>query len=144
MHNPAYLMLSRHSIYYFRWPIPQAIRAQSAPRHIALFLGTRKPDKALRLSRVLEHHASRLIERYGAYLMNNDEMRDAVKRYLQTVLDKRKQDIRENGPLSPDEIQRFERLVADNADHLWQRCKRRDTDLQESLLSLSENGLSIK
>ena len=118
MHNPAYLMLSRHSIYYFRWPLPQALRTPTAPRHIALSLGTRKPDEALRLSRVLEYHASRLIERYGAYLMNNDEMRDTVKRYLQTVLDKRKQAIRESGPLSPDEIQRFESLIADNDDRL--------------------------
>lgn len=68
MHNPAYLMLSRHSVYYFRWPIPLTLRPQTSATHVVLSLGTRKPAEALHLSRLLEYHASQLIKQYGPSL----------------------------------------------------------------------------
>jgi hypothetical protein len=50
MHNPAYLMLSRHKIYYFRWPVPKPMRGDNRSRHVVLSLGTREPQEALLLS----------------------------------------------------------------------------------------------
>lgn len=113
MFNPAYLMLSRHNVYYFRWPLPKAFSPRSQRTHLKLSLGTRKPDEALRLSKVLEYHASLLIGQYGPRLMNHEEIKNAIKQYLQAVLDKSKQDILDNGPFSPVRIQQLESAITE-------------------------------
>ena len=53
MYNPAYLALSRHNIYYFRFPIPKYLHPQGKSRYIRLSLGTRCPREALLLARTL-------------------------------------------------------------------------------------------
>lgn len=116
MHNPAYLMLSRHNIYYFRWPIPKPMRDDNRSRHIVLSLGTREPQEALRLARVLEYHASLIMEECKLVLMNNSEIKAALHDYLQQTLAGRKQRILEEGPLPKEKVERLKELVKEDAD----------------------------
>jgi hypothetical protein len=37
MFNPAYLILSRRNIYYFRWPLPKAFSRPNQRIHLKLF-----------------------------------------------------------------------------------------------------------
>lgn len=55
MFNPSYLIQSRHSIFYFRYPV--------GSQRVSVSLRTRCPKEALRLSKVLEYHGNALIER---------------------------------------------------------------------------------
>lgn len=57
MKNPSYLLLSRHNIYYFRWPLPRFLWAQGKTRFVKVSLQTHDPKEALRLANVLEYHA---------------------------------------------------------------------------------------
>lgn len=115
MHNPAYLMLSRHNIYYFRWPFPATANTAGKPQHLKMSLRTREPREALHLARVLEYHASLIFRKYGPGIMNNEAIKAATKEYLQGVLEKRKQDIRKNGPFDAGRIKDYERAIDDAA-----------------------------
>lgn len=115
MHNPAYLMLSRHRVYYFRWPIPRHLCPNQPLQHVRLSLGTRQPREALHLARVLEYHAALLISRYGPDLMNHSEIKAIVHEYCQRVLEERKRQIMVNGPLTPEMVAFYKRSIEDAA-----------------------------
>jgi len=57
MRNPSYLIKSRHSIYYFRYPLPKALQQRDAANRISISLNTRCPKQALQLAKALEYHA---------------------------------------------------------------------------------------
>src|SRR5690606_4422115 len=88
----------RHHIYYFRWPLPKGL-SPIKPDYIRVSLRTREPQEALRLSRLLEYHASYICDHYGRNLMNNKEAREIVQRYCQQILAERKRQIEEAGGL---------------------------------------------
>lgn len=62
MRNPSYLLLSRHNIYYFRWPLPRQIQATGKTIHVKLSLDTRDPKEAIRLSTMLQDHGYNLLK----------------------------------------------------------------------------------
>lgn len=94
MQNPTYLMLSRHNIYYFRYPLPreQGIK----PDYIRMSLGTREPKKALLLAKALYYYVSSMTEKYKMLLMKNNEAKTIVTEYCKKILDKRKHEIEED------------------------------------------------
>lgn len=53
MHNPHYLTISRHHVFYFRFPIPEHLHPQRKRTDIKLSLKTRNPRKALQIARIL-------------------------------------------------------------------------------------------
>lgn len=105
MRYSAYLALSRHSIYYFRWPVPKKLHPQGKSGYIKVSLSTRNPKEALRLSTFLEYGAQRLIHTKDFSSMNYGEITEIIRSYFVNLLDKRKEAIYQNGPLNGDATQ---------------------------------------
>lgn len=61
MAAPAYLVRSRHGVFYLRWPLPPALHPRGKPSDVKLSLRTRDRREALRLSRLLRYIADKLI-----------------------------------------------------------------------------------
>jgi integrase len=126
--NPSYLMLSRHNVYYFRWPIPK-LHHDSKLEYVRLSLATRKPREALRRAKVLEYHAMRIIRAYGGSLMNNAEAKAIITEYFQTILQRRKDKITENGPLSDERRANVRRVLQQAED--WIELVQNGAELEE-------------
>lgn len=57
---PSYLRLSRHNVFYFRWPIPAALHPLGKTQHVETSLRTRNPRLALQMARYLAYHAENI------------------------------------------------------------------------------------
>jgi len=57
---PSYLRLSRHNVFYFRWPIPAVLHPQGKVQHVETSLRTRNPRLALQMARYLAYHAENI------------------------------------------------------------------------------------
>ncbi|MGI9414677.1 MAG: DUF6538 domain-containing protein, partial [Hyphomicrobiales bacterium] len=99
MQNPIYLSLSRHNVYYFRFPIPRWLHPRLRPSHVRISLKTREPNVALQMAKVLSHLAELLIARMSARHMRYDEIRTVLKQHFIEMLEKRKRVIAEQGRL---------------------------------------------
>ncbi|MCL5778332.1 hypothetical protein M1105_15220 [Limibaculum sp. FT325] len=97
---PAYLTLSRHGVYYIRWPIPEALHPYGKVSDIKVSLRTRDRREALSLARQLAALADILTSRAVASRMRYDEMRAVIQRHFKSLLDKRTDHIAANGRLS--------------------------------------------
>ncbi|WP_458792337.1 DUF6538 domain-containing protein [Yoonia sp. MH D7] len=53
MRNPTYLVLSRHGVFYFRWPLPASRHPENRRSEVRLSLRTRRPSVALMLARAM-------------------------------------------------------------------------------------------
>lgn len=60
MRIPAYLTLSRHNVFYFRWPITAALHPQGKKLTARISLRTRNPALALQMARYLAYHAENI------------------------------------------------------------------------------------
>lgn len=116
MLNPTYLTLSRHHIFYFRWPLPKAFRQQGKTSHIKVSLRTREPKEALRLANVLEYHVDSLMKQPSLALMTFAELKDLVDRHFQEILRREKAQIDQNGPLTARQIIYQKELIARDSD----------------------------
>lgn len=67
MHNSAYLSRSRHNVYYFRWPIPQAIHPCGKRTHIKVSLRTSDNYTALQVSQSLTYIGQHLTHKAVGY-----------------------------------------------------------------------------
>jgi len=105
MYNPAYLTLSRHNIYYFRFPIPPSLHPQGKARDVKLSLKTRDPQEALRLARSLFTFADTVIQNPIVNMMEYHEIRSVLIEHFNTLLAKRQQQIHKNGQLKIAELQ---------------------------------------
>ncbi len=101
MQNPAYLSLSRHHIYYFRYPMPVTYRITGRATHIQISLDTRCPKEALRLAGILEYHTMELFKFIQAMGMEYSEIVRLVKEHWAKVLLSKKEEIDRTGLLSP-------------------------------------------
>ncbi len=97
---PTYLTLSRHNVYYLRWPLPQSLHPQGKASDIKVSLRTRDQREALRLSRHLAYVAETLTSRSADSKMRYDEIRAVIKRHFKALLEKRREDINAHGRLS--------------------------------------------
>ncbi len=104
MKNPTYLSLSRHNIYYFRYPIPKVYRRKYAATHIKISLETREPKEALRLARYLEYYAHTMSQNQILDSMSYDEVVSILREKFSSSLEKIKTKIHEKGPHSPEQI----------------------------------------
>ena len=94
-------MLSRHNIYYFRWPMPRPVRERGKATHVKISLDTRDPKEALRLSTMLQDHAYNLLRQDWVLNMDFSEIKAMVEAHFAKVLEDRKRDIDKNGALLP-------------------------------------------
>ncbi len=116
MLNPTYLIRSRHQIFYFRWPLPDAFRQVGRTTHIKLSLRTREPKEALRLANILGYHANDLITQKGIAQMNYTEIKQLLEDYFRDLLKNSKKKMDEDGPYSPEGVEDVKRLIARNED----------------------------
>jgi hypothetical protein len=65
MRTSCHLEQSRHGIFYFRWPLPTHLQQRDKSKHVKVSLRTSDRKEALQLSRMLDYHASVLIEHEG-------------------------------------------------------------------------------
>lgn len=104
MHVPSYLYRSRHSVFYFRWPLPSVLHPQGLSRTIKLSLGTREPKAALEYARVLCYAATVVLDQADAQHMDYVEMRAALVAEFSALLAKRKAMIDRTGRLSREDV----------------------------------------
>ena len=108
----AYLSLSRHGIYYFRWPLPDTrpnphTEPNTARRTLRVSLRTRCPKEAGTLARrlaVCGDTITRHIEHSG---MNYRELRTKVQGHFKKILERAKTRRDELGPYTADEKERL-------------------------------------
>jgi len=120
MQIPAYLSLSRHHIYYFRWPIP-AILGISKPSHIRLSLGTRCPREALRLARIMEYTGIILSTSPHWITMDHADIVSVLRGHFAQALEAAKARLAKSGPLPvqnilniQSQLKFIEQAIADN------------------------------
>lgn len=112
MQNPTYLTCSRHSVYYFRYPLPKPFHVPGRAKDIKLSLHTKDSKKALHLSRGLAYVADILIEQGAIQGMNYAEIQAVLKKYFSWRLQMLRKGIETNGLLADNSIQAFK----DNRD----------------------------
>ena len=95
MYNPCYLILSRHHIYYFRYPI--------WGKRVSVSLRTSCKQEALYLAKILEYHTPEVINRMDMESMNHNDARELLKNYYSELLEKQKEQIRQKGVLRREE-----------------------------------------
>lgn len=101
MRNPTYLEISRHRVFYFRWPLIRPGAAGSGtPTSLKISLGTRADSEALSLARHLSYVGQALMKQWSESGMRYDEIRAALKKHFQDALARRKSEIAAEGRLS--------------------------------------------
>ena len=112
MFVPSYLAVSRHGIYYFRWPLRVAASLKHRSSSVKVSLLTRDPKEALRLSRALSDSAQQLVH-YGTERgMTFEEIRTLLTTHFSQMLAQRKLQIATNGRLTPVETSSLENGLA--------------------------------
>lgn len=107
MQNPTYLTCSRHSIYYFRYPLPKALHEPGKARDFKFSLQTKDSRKALHLSRLLVYLTDFLIKQGMAYGMKYSEIQSVLKRYFTWRLQMLRKGIEQRGPWSEESTNNF-------------------------------------
>lgn len=106
MKNPCYLCLSRHQIYYFRFPLPSCLRDQGGGECIKLSLQTRNPEVALHLSRKLFYLGQEALidDGLGLSRMKYSDIKKAIKAYFEIERDRAIDKMNRTGSLAPTHI----------------------------------------
>lgn len=97
MRNPAYLCLSRHGIYYIRFPIPRWLHPEGSKTCIRVSLRCREPRIALGLARQLCAGAARVCEEAAAEPMRYEEIRELLQTYFANALASHKEKVLSEG-----------------------------------------------
>ncbi len=111
MLNPSYLILSRHNVYYFRWPLPPIFHEEGRTRFIKLSLRTRDPKEALRLANMLAYHADVITKHECVGGMDYIEVKSLLEAYFADLLAEQKRLIDKDGPFNQRRIQRLRQNI---------------------------------
>ena len=90
---PSYLTISRHHIFYFRWPIPKALHPFGKSSEVKVSLKTRDQGAALQLSRLLSYLAYQLLNDASGGGMRYDEIKSLLKSHFTQLLIQHKEAI---------------------------------------------------
>lgn len=106
MKNPCHLCLSRHQIYYFRFPLPAYLHPEGIRSEIKLSLQTRSPEAALHLSRKLSYLGQEVLidDRLGLSGMKYSDIRKAIQGYFEVERDRTIAKIDRTGTLEAGQI----------------------------------------
>ncbi len=108
MRIPAHLVLSRHRIFYLRWPIPKGLHPLQKRSHLKLSLQTRDPQQALKAARALCYLGNLLLEQGSLASMTYAEIRAVLTKHFSDLLRQRKAAIASDGPLQALDVQALE------------------------------------
>ncbi len=86
MRNPTYLIRSRHHTFYFRYPLPDALRCSGRTPYVKLSLGTCEAKQARHLSSLLEYHATQAAHHPQMHTLPHGEAITMLRHYLIQVL----------------------------------------------------------
>jgi len=86
MQLPSYLTLSRHNIYYYRFPLPKHLHPSHKSTFIRLSLGTTNERDALYTSNRLTYHAEALLEKLQSQNMKYAEIKTKIKHGLTELI----------------------------------------------------------
>ena len=100
MFNPSYLTLSRHRVFYFRWPLPRELHPSGKIAALKVSLRTRDPKQAISLSRHLGYVAQVLVSRGAISGMDFDQIRALLTEHFRLRLVKAKTEIGKTGRLN--------------------------------------------
>lgn len=125
MFRPAYLSLSRHNIYYFRYPLPAALSEGNGRSFLKLSLHTRNPKEALQVGKQLEYHLNRILSDKRFYEMPYTKARQLLTTFFSQKLDERKRQIAQSGRLQDLDVIAYE----NSRDFAIQAIEDKDSDL---------------
>lgn len=125
MFVPSYLSLSRHNIYYFRYPLPTALSEANGRSFLKLSLRTRDPKEALQIGKQLEYHLIRILSDNRLYEMPNAKARQLLTAFFSQRLDERKKQIDQTGRLPNKDVIAYE----NGRDFAQQAIEDKDNDL---------------
>lgn len=107
MQNPTYLTCSRHSIYYFRYPLPKSLHEPGKARDFKFSLRTKDSRKALHLSRLLVYLADFLIKQGVMQGMKYVEIQAVLKKHFSMRLNTLRKRISDQGLLPESTVKNF-------------------------------------
>jgi hypothetical protein len=84
--NPSYLTISRHGIYYFRWPLPRELNPSGKIAALKFSLRTRDPKQAIGLARHLGYVAQVLVTHGASSGMDFDQIRALLTDHFRSRL----------------------------------------------------------
>jgi len=142
MQNPSYLILSRHRVYYFRWPLPKALRVTGRTAFIKLSLGTREPKEALLLANTLAYHADSFVKKERVHLMDYAEAKNLLENHFAEILSRRKTAIDKDGPLLPDRVASIQWTIDELFEDQERRTPLEDYEVEKIDLIVSKYGLN--
>ena len=134
MRNASYLSLSRHGIFYFRWPIPRSIHPNGKASHVRMSLDPRLPSAARRLSHILIVSGQGLLTRPTVLAMRYDDMRRHVEAHFRATLEKYKNRILAEGDPSGRNVEALTSSVSLVQDDLWDELVDQPDDHGNDLL----------
>ena len=76
---PSYLTLSRHNIYYYRFPIPKDLHPERKSSFVRLSLGTPNRREAMVIANMLTYHAETTLKALRHSNMNYGQIRETIK-----------------------------------------------------------------
>jgi hypothetical protein len=112
LHSPAYLCLSRHHIYYVRWPLPKKLHPFGIQSFVKVSLKTRDPAQALLICRSISYVAHLIVTQGLAHGMRYDEIRKLLNNYFVEAIRRSIDRIAENGRLTDEEIELYKQGAA--------------------------------
>lgn len=108
MRLATYLSVSRHGVFYFRWPLPANLHPQEKRLSVRVSLETRCPVTAQSLSRLLVLAGQSLQARATHRAMRYDEVRQHVQGYFRDMLTQFKAELAAEGPPGADRLAKIE------------------------------------
>tara|TARA_Y100000590_G_scaffold252746_1_gene283790 strand:+ start:587 stop:877 length:291 start_codon:yes stop_codon:yes gene_type:complete len=93
MKIPTYLTLSRHNVFYFRYPIPASLHPKAKQTDIRLSLETRCPQTALQMVRSIVYLAEGIMQNPVIKLMDYHEIRAILSEFFKNAREKTKERI---------------------------------------------------
>jgi hypothetical protein len=118
----AYLSQSRHGIFYFRWPLPPRPGRSKRRDTLRLSLSTRCPKRAGEMARHLSSYGLALTGNLEGKDMRHEEIREAIRAYHQTLLDKQIAWAREKGRPGETYVAHLNEHIeatAEQTEHYW-------------------------
>ncbi|MDK3075698.1 hypothetical protein QO034_21765 [Sedimentitalea sp. JM2-8] len=100
MHLASYPSISRHGIFYFRFPLPVDRHPALKRSHIKVSLGTRDPRIAKSLARLLTIAGQSIVTRPMVRAMRYDEIREHVRDHFGQLLVQFRERSASNGPVN--------------------------------------------
>jgi len=135
MRNASYLGLSRHGIFYFRWPIPKGFHPNGKASHVRLSLETRSPSAAQRMSHLLIATGQAAFTGPTVQAMRYDEMRQHVETHFRTALQKHKERLLSEGDGSGQRADALRRSISLVEDDIWLELAAQPDEQGSGLLS---------